>query len=236
MIKTRRIATHFAYSLRLTMAVLTSLAAIGCSKVKAQSPTTLSPAEVGAIATDAYIFGYPLVTMDLTRQVMTNVEHPGEKNYAPMGQFANMRTYPDPSYHDVTAPNANTLYSVAWLDLSGEPYVLSLPDEHGRYYLMPMLSGWTDVFRVPGTRTTGTGAQRYVIVGPKDSRTPNVPGATVIRSPTALVWIVGRTFAQETEQDIATVNALQRQYRLVPLSADGKAYTPPPGRVIHPST
>ena len=77
------------------------------------------------------------------------------------------RRIPTPSFHDVTAPNANTLYSTAWLDLSAEPYVLSLPDEHGRYYLMPMLSGWTDVIESPGKRTTGTGAQRYVIAGPE---------------------------------------------------------------------
>ena len=72
-----------------------------------------------------------------------------------MGQFANARTYPDASFKDVTAPNADTLYSSAWLDLSKEPYVLSLPDEGDRYFLIPMLDGWTDVFQVPGKRTTG---------------------------------------------------------------------------------
>ena len=83
-----------------------------------------------------------------------------------MGQFANARTYPDASFKDVTAPNADTLYSSAWLDLSKEPYVLSLPDEGDRYYLIPMLDGWTDVFQVPGKRTTGDKAQTYAITGP----------------------------------------------------------------------
>ena len=83
-----------------------------------------------------------------------------------MGQFYNAKTYPDASFRDVTAPNADTLYSTAWLDLAKEPYVLSLPDKGDRYFLMPMLSGWTDVFQVPGKRTTGDKAQTYAITGP----------------------------------------------------------------------
>ena len=109
------------------------------------------------LAIEAYIFGYPLVTMEMTRRVMTNVAKL-EGLRGPMGQFANAREYPTAAFKDVTAPNADTLYSSAWLDLSKEPYILHVPDEHGRYYLMPMLNAWTDVFADPGTRTTGTGA------------------------------------------------------------------------------
>src|SRR5262245_62785638 len=88
-------------------------------------------------ATDAYIYGYPLVTMEMTRRVMTNVAKPDGK-LAPMGQFAHLRKYPSPADKEVTAPNADTLYSLAWLDVSKEPYVFSIPDARGRYYLMPM--------------------------------------------------------------------------------------------------
>jgi hypothetical protein len=108
-------------------------------------------------AIEAYIYGYPLVTMEMTRRVMTNVEKPAG-SHAPMGQFANLREYPTAAFRDVTAPNADTLYSIAWLDLSQGPWILQVPDEHGRYYLLPMLEAWTDVFADPGTRTTGTGA------------------------------------------------------------------------------
>ena len=83
-----------------------------------------------------------------------------------MGQLVSAREYPTASFKDVTAPNADTLYSSAFLDLSKEPYVLSLPDAHGRYYLFPMLDAWTTVFQVPGKRTTGTKAQKYAITGP----------------------------------------------------------------------
>jgi hypothetical protein len=208
---------------------LTSLIPISsCRKAKAEADgNVLSP---DAAAMDAYVYGYPLVTMDLTRRVETNVSRAGTK-HAPMGQFANMPSYPDASFREVTAPNANTLYSAAWLDLSKEPYVLSLPNEDGRYYLMPMLDAWTNVFASPGTRTTGTGAQRYVVVGPDWNGSADVPDAKIIKAPTNLVWIIGRTFAQETQQDISAVHQLQRQYTLVPLSALGKDYTPAPGHV-----
>jgi len=199
-----------------------------CGKATAEGKPL--PKNAAGIAVEAYVYGYPLVTMDQTRRVTTNVAVP-EDSRAPMGQFANMSSYPDARYHDVTAPNANTLYSNAWLDLSGEPYVLSLPEEQGRYYLMPMLSGWSNVFFAPGKRTTGTAPQRYVIAGPEWKGSPDVPGATLIRAPTNMVWIIGRTFARATKEDLAAVNQLQRQYSLVPLSAFGKEYTPAPGRI-----
>src|ERR1700686_4334506 len=167
--------------------------------------------------------------MDPTRRVMTNVERPVD-NKAPMGQFFNAKIYPDAEFRDVTAPNADTLYSSAWLDLSKEPYILHVPDEHGRYYLMPMLNGWTDVFSEPGTRTTGTAAGDFAIVGPGwHGELP--PGLEELRSSTNLVWIIGRTYCPGTPEDYAAVHAIQAEYKLVPLSAWGKPYTPPPGKV-----
>ena len=147
-----------------------------------------------------------------------------------MGQFINAREYPSAAFKDVTAPNADTLYSVAWLDLAKEPYILSLPDEDDRYYLMPMLSGWTDVFEVPGKRTTGTKAQKYAITGPGwKGKLPE--GITEYKSPTSMVWIIGRTYCTGTPEDYKAVHAIQDQYSVVPLSAYGKPYTPPKGKV-----
>ena len=100
-----------------------------------------------------------------------------------MGQFVNAREYPDAAFKDVTAPNADTLYSIAWLDLSKEPYVLSLPDEGDRYFLMPMLTAGPNVFQVPGKRTTGDKAQTYAITGP--SWKGELPeGVKELKSPT----------------------------------------------------
>jgi hypothetical protein len=95
---------------------------------------------------------------------------------------------------------------------------------------MPMLSGWTDVFAVPGTRTTGTKAQKYVIIGPHwKGRVP--PGLEKLHSPTDMVWIIGRTYCTGSPEDYKKVHALEDQYHLVPLSSYGAAYTPAVGKV-----
>jgi hypothetical protein len=189
----------------------------------------LSKDEAFKIGTEAYIYGYPLVTMEMTRRVMTNMATVNGMR-EPMGQFVNAREYPTAAFKDVTAPNADTLYSSAWLNLTKEPYILSLPNEDGRYYLMPMLSGWTDVFEVPGKRTTGTNAQKYAITGP--GWKGKLPDAVKeYKSPTNMVWILGRTYCTGTPQDYKAVHAIQDQYSVVPLSAYGNSYTPPKGTV-----
>ncbi|WP_040638856.1 DUF1254 domain-containing protein [Microvirga lotononidis] len=181
------------------------------------------------LATDAYIYGYPLVTMEMTRRVITNVAAP-EGTRAPMGQVIKLRHYPDATFRDVTAPNADTLYTTAFFDVGKEPWVLSLPDMKDRYFLMPMLDGWTTVFQVPGKRTTGTGAQTYAITGPGWSGTLPA-GVKEYKSPTNIVWLLGRIYCTGTPEDYAEVHALQDQVKLVPLSAYGKPYTPPAGKV-----
>lgn len=135
------------------------------AEVKAKAEAAAKEVEARAIAVEGYIYAYPLVTMEMTRRVMTNVESP-EGTRAPMGEFVRARTYPNASFRDVTAPNADTLYTTAWIDVSKEPWILSIPDMKGRYFLFPMLDGWTNVFQDPGERTTGTKAQKYAITGP----------------------------------------------------------------------
>ena len=218
----------------LVSALLLALTMAGCAgqakpSTVATAPDQAREQEALAIGTEAYIYGYPLITMEMTRRVMTNVAAP-EAMRGPMGTFINAREYPTAAFRDVTAPNADTLYSTAWLDLAREPYVLSLPDEKGRYYLMPMLSGWTEVFAVPGKRTTGTKAQTYAITGPNWKGTLPA-GVTELKSPTNMVWLLGRTYCTGTPADYKAVHAIQDQYQLVPLSGYGKPYTPPPGQV-----
>ena len=209
----------------------TAVSALTLSSLRAEGPL-LGAVEGGEefwLATDAYIYGYPLVTMEMTRRVITNVQAV-EGTRGPMGQFIKLRQYPDASFRDVTAPNADTLYTMAWLDVGKEPWVLSIPDMKDRYFLVPMLDGWTNVFQVPGKRTTGTGAQTYAITGPgwKGSLPP---GVKEYKSPTSIVWILGRIYCTGTPEDYAAVHALQDQFALVPLSSYGKPYSPPAGTV-----
>jgi hypothetical protein len=147
-----------------------------------------------------------------------------------MGQILRFRTYPAVDNHAVTAPNADTLYTSAWLDVSKEPWILSVPDMGDRYYLLPMLDGWTDVFQVPGKRTTGDKAAKYAITGPGWSGTLPA-GVTEYKSPTSMVWILGRIYCTGTPADYAAVHALQDKFSLVPLSSYGKPYVPPAGQV-----
>jgi hypothetical protein len=189
----------------------------------------LSATEVTELGTEAYIYGYPLVTMEYTRRAITNVEKP-EGTHAPMGQLVRMRAYPDASFKDVTAPNADTLYTTGFFDVGKEPWILSLPDAHDRYYLFPMLDGWTEVFQVPGKRTTGTGPQKYAITGPGWKGT--LPkGVKEYKSPTSIVWILGRIYCTGTPEDYAAVHKMQDKISVVPLSSYGKPYTPPAGKV-----
>ena len=181
------------------------------------------------IVIETYLFGYPLVTMDMTRRQETNVAVPDDA-HAPVGQLVKLRAYPAVDNHGAAAPNADTLYTMVWLDVSTEPWVFSIPDMGDRFYIMPMLSGYNEVFHVAGSRATGGKAQKYVITGPGWSGT--VPaGVTHVASPTALVWILGRVYCAGTPEDYAAVHALQDGFSSVPLSAYGKPYTAPPGVV-----
>jgi hypothetical protein len=107
----------------------------------------------------AYIYAYPLVMRGQTLGVSTNVATP-EGTSAPMGQFAHVREYPTPEYKTVVASNADTLYSVLWADVAKQPWIASVPDMKGRYFMLPLLDGWTTVFAVPERRQGPDGRQR----------------------------------------------------------------------------
>src|SRR5262245_61276172 len=235
--------THIAHMLAvvtialLVVALLPSSAAVGQESHHGQTGTQhrkatgVASKEMDArqAAIDAYIYAYPLMTMEMTRRVTTNVAQPTATR-APMGDVIRMRAYPPADYHDVTAPNADTLYTAVWLDVSKEPSILSIPDMKGRYYLFPMLDGWTDVFQDPGKRTTGAGPQKYAITGPGWSGTlPD--GVKQYKSPTSLVLVIGRIYCTGTPEDYKQVHALQDQVTVVPLSSYGKPYKPAPGMV-----
>jgi len=185
--------------------------------------------DADGIAVEAYIYAYPLVTVELTRRRLTNVVAP-QGTQAPMGQFAKLRKYPDASYRDVTAPNADTLYTYAYLDISKEPWIVGIPDLKGRFAVFSIFDGWTTVFADPGKRTTGTGAQTLAITGPGWSGTLP-PGVKEYKSATGIVLFNGKIYCTGTPEDYEQVHALQDKVTAVPLSSYGKAYTPAPGTI-----
>ena len=186
-------------------------------------PGQLTEDQASKIAEDAYIFGYPLVLMDVTRVTSTAVEAGRDQGAnGPIRQCAGVSRR-DVHRHSGN-PNADTLYSLAWLDVEREPIVLGMP-EMGKRYLMQMVDGWTNVFAAPGTRSTGGGKGNFAIVAP--GWTGMLPKEVKeLRSPTNMVWIIGRT-QTNGKSDYPAVRAIQDQYKLIPLSAWGTAYTPP---------
>jgi hypothetical protein len=185
---------------------------------------TLSPAEARQIAEDAYVYGYSLVTTEVTRVQMSNV--PKVEGFtAPPGQFMNVPRYPPADYRGVSAPNADTLYSIAWLDLA-EPQVFSHPDMGNRFYLFELTDLWmSDSESSPSKRTADGKAANYLFTGP--GWKGDVPaGMKHFPVATRYMVILGRTYADGTEEDYKAVNALQAQYKITPLSAWGKSYTP----------
>ncbi len=203
---------------------LTALAVIGLIATAIPQGVTLaavSEQEAHSIGVDAYIYGYSLITTEVTRVQMSNVPKVEELR-APMNAFFNVRRYPPADYRGVSAPNADTLYSIAWLDLA-EPQVFSHPDMGSRFYLFEMTDLWMTDFETPGTRTTGGNAATYLITGP--GWKGMVPDRMKqIKVPTRYMVILGRTYADGTQRDYEIVNALQDQYKITPLSAWGKPY------------
>ena len=182
-------------------------------------------------AINAYIYGYPLVTSEITKMATTNTIAVDLKTFqAPLGQFLTMPGYPPATYQGVTAPNADTLYSFGFFDVSKEPWVFSYPDMGDRYFLFPIYDMWTDVIISAGSRTFGSAAQSVAITGPGWEGTLPKGITQQARSPTGSIFMIGRVYAQDTPEDLAAVHALQNQFKWVPLSSFGKTYMPPPGK------
>ena len=168
----------------------------------------------------AYVFGYPLVLMELTRRSMVQE--------IPENTFAHSEALPDHTFRQVVRPNNDTLYSIAWLDLAAEPLVLELPDTAGRYFVIPLMDAWTDVFATIGKRTRGTGAGRYFLTGPDWDGTVPV-GLEHVAAPTNMVWIIGRVQINGPD-DIAALARLQQGFRIA--DSDGSVANSTADRVV----
>ena len=168
-------------------------------------------------AAQAYIYGYPLVVMELTRKALVADSH--------HNGFTHGRRFPDHTFRHVVRPNNDTLYSIAWLDLSEDAVVLTVPDTQGRYYVMPLMDAWTNVFATVGKRSYGTAAGSYLIIGPNWEG--EVPRELItIKSPTKMVWLIGR-IQTNGPSDVQNVARLQEQFALAQLQQWGSGVSIP---------
>ncbi|QGN00060.1 DUF1254 domain-containing protein [Methylocystis parvus] len=203
-----------------------ALMLLGAPSASAQQ--MVSADEAREIARETFVYAYPLILSEITFRVGKNVEAPIGTS-APLNQFGHMRAFPDPSFTIVVRPNADTLYSSLGYDVTKEPLVISVPAAGDRYYLLPFLDFWSDVFTVPGTRTTGNEAQTFAITGPNwKGKLP--AGVKQYRSPTGMGLLIGRA-QTNGKADYAAVRMFQDGIKAAPLSAYGKPYTPPKGKV-----
>lgn len=180
--------------------------------------STFDQDELNRIASEAYLFFTPLVIMEFTRRTQTNVTlttHPALK---PMNHLSHTRAFPPGDFRAVVRSNWDTLYTSAWLDLREEPQIITVPPlPENRFFMLPLYDMWTEVFASPGTRTNGTGAASFAICGPGwNGELP--AGVRRIDSPTAYVWVIGRT-ETHLAPDYPQIHAFQDGMSLTPLSA-----------------
>lgn len=176
--------------------------------------STLSD-DLRTLSYEAALYFYPLVTMDITRLQAINAPAGTKPGFGPPNEFHHFRAFPTADFRNVVRPNFDTLYSSAFLDLTAGPVILHAPDTDDRYYMLPLIDMWTDVFANPGKRTTGTDAKDFVVTGP--GYTGELPdGLPVIAAPTPYVWIIGRT-QTNGPADYDAVHKVQDGYSITPV-------------------
>lgn len=162
------------------------------------------------IGVQGYIFGYPLVVMDATKTAFFKGKEGPQEKY--LNAFVHSTELASPDFRLVASPNVDTLYSHAWLDLSKGPLLLHIPETVGRYYVLELLDGWTNVIADPGTRTIGPHAKDYIIIGPNwDGQIP--AHVTAIKVPTNMAWIILRIECTGPA-DLSTVQSIQKAFSL----------------------
>ena len=182
---------------------------------------------------EAYVYGFPLVMMDMTREVMTSAPTSGEYA-APINQFARIRTYVNPDFKNVVRISVNSIWSHGFVDLDQEPMIVTVPDAGNRYLVMQALNMWTDDFASAGTRTPETKSGDFLIAGPKWTGTAPPGIKATFRSTTRYAWVLVQISAA-SPADFPAIHALQDQLKITPLSAWGKPYAPPASVPVDPN-
>ena len=234
-----RTKTIRSIALFALFALLFAATAIAADKKPVMKPDEAKAKQAYAIGVQAYIWGYPMVVMQKSRDAMTKggdapvtpeVFNKSGKLFAPVNQVASAWGMLGPKFSAVQSGNSDTQYSVTWYDVSKEPYVLHIPDAKGRYYTYQFIDAYTNNFHYASTRTMGSQDQNYAIVAPGwKGKLPK--GVTRVDSPNPTGFVIGRWFVA-SEKDVGAVNTILKQVTMTPLSSYGKKYTPPKVKVV----
>ncbi|WP_084647217.1 DUF1254 domain-containing protein [Parafrankia discariae] len=215
----RRAARAAAVALVTTGALTTAVAVAPARAATTAVPaTTSTPAgSPEDAATDGYVYGYSPVAMARTRANFVCARG--------TDALANAPTLSTPLSRSVVAPNVDTLYSSAWLDLRGGPVRLTLPDTTDRYVVFQLLDIYSNTFADLGTRQNGSQPGTYLITPPGWTGTAPA-GTTVVAAPSWDVWALGRTLVRG-DGDLAAARAVQAGYTLT-VTDLGESGTVPP--------
>ncbi|MEE1674182.1 DUF1254 domain-containing protein [Agarivorans aestuarii] len=217
MLKKNKLALALTMTLSLGAASLAATPAIAGANTQVFS-TEVTQDQAVQLASEAYVYAYPIVLMDLTLEQQAN------KGVAVNGGFKHFRSYPDADFKEVVRPNFDTLYSIGWFDVSEEPVIISSEDTDGHYHLLPMYDMWTDIYASPGSRTSGTEGGAFAIVSEGwEGELPE--GVDKIVSPTTMNWMIARI--ESNGRDYDKVGEIQDGLKMTPLSKWGTDYVAP---------
>ncbi len=223
---------------KIIIAIIVLLAVASCQSPKKEKTTSgkdnptanAKDSLVAKLATQAYIFGYPMMTMNYTHKIASNVESDNGMGQAPINQWGNMHKFPKAGFTKVVRPNLDTYYSVIYADLAKGPLYLHIPATE-RYYLIPILNAYGDVIKSLGSRTTGQVAVNIALVGPGYNGEID-SDLIVIRSTTNLNWLLGRVAVKNDEDGKTEIANFQSKLIARPLSERSNSnYVSPKGIV-----
>ena len=196
----------------------------GYSRRAADDPVTpeilAQGAEADAYAqgVQAYVWGYPLVRMERVARQYTDVpaNNPPTSYRAPLNEIGWARELATAASKDMPTSNNDTFYMSAIVDLT-EPFILSVPDTHDRYYVVDVFNMWQELEHYIGRRRPGPRPAISRSCRPA-GRASFPAGVTRLDVTTDKIWLWGRLRLTQGEE-VAPVLALQKEFRLTPLSA-----------------
>lgn len=212
----------------VVVAALAATAAL-CTASGASADHSASFNRAYKLGLQGYTYGEPLLDMQSIFKTTTSVTVPDHQGDAPVNQWSHFTALVDTKV-GVVAPNADTLYSIAWLNLKSQPIVVHVSDTGSRFNVVPLLTPYEENIGNIGTDfSRGLGPGNYLIAGPR-FHTAAPSGVQVIHSPYNRLWLIARTVVED-QADTGNAVAIQAEEKLVPLSkwsSQGLSYTPPP--------
>jgi hypothetical protein len=204
------------------------LAIAGGASAASASPVTRAAVRADQardLGRQAYDYGLPLLEFLRVRAEETSVRCPDGMGNAPVNSISNARGFARPEDRTVVAPNTDTLYSIAHLDLSRGPIVFSHPGMGKRYYSFEFLDPYTNVIDIRGTRKDGAAAGAFELrwnhAPGKAKRPSHTP---LIKSKYRRVWMIGRTLASGPA-DQRKARKLMARYRLTRLGGKARRFS-----------